>query len=65
MYRIVMLVDRAIAVNLYYVTQLYNASTEETISIFHSQFCLILCASFKERKNFTGSQADKPWLKTY
>ena len=45
--------------------KLYNAITKETIQLFHSHFCLILCASLKERKGFTETQAVNPWLKIY
>ena len=33
--------------------KLYNVITKETIKLFHSHFCLILCASFKERRGLT------------
>ena len=39
------------------------ATTMKTTKIFHLHFCLILRASFKERKGFTGTQVVKPWLK--
>ena len=43
--------------------KLHDAITKGTIQIFHSHFCLILCASFKKRKGFTETQAYKRWLK--
>ena len=33
---------------------------KEKIKIFHSYFCLILCASFKEQKGFAETQAVRP-----
>ena len=33
--------------------KLYNAITKEATKIFHSHFCVMFCASFKERKGFT------------
>ena len=33
--------------------KLYNVITKETNKLFHSHFCLILCASFKERRGLT------------
>ena len=42
-----------------------NAITKETKKIFHSHFCLMLCVSFKERKDFTETQAVRPWLKIF
>ena len=49
----------------YCAIELCNAITKKTIQIFYSHFCLILCASFKERQGFTKTQAVKPWLKIY
>ena len=49
--------------------KLCNAITKETTKIFCSHFCLILCASFKEkisqRKGFIRTQAVESWLKIY
>ena len=47
--------------------KLFYAETEETIKIFHLQytFARCFCASFEDRKDFTETQAVKPWLKIY
>ena len=45
--------------------KLCNAISKETIKIFHSHFCLNLCASFKERKGFAETQVVKLWLKIH
>ena len=64
-HRIVMFLVQIIAQMQLTMIKLYNAITEETIKIFHSHFCLILCASFEESKGLTEAQAVKPWLKFF
>ena len=57
---------RTVMFLIYIITQLQltivkldNVITMETTNIFYSYFCLMLCASFKERKGFTETQAVK------